>query len=116
VKAGVIGSDDADARFDGCVGARLRDPRRDLALRHRLHNANHWLHEAGGRERIPLGNAILTSTPKPGPGARPRRCAGQGADAVRACLASSPSEQVYADEDLDELRQQKRGGMSAAGL
>ena len=60
VKAGLIGSDDADARFDGCVALgcviRGETSHYDIVCT----NANHWLMQLAVENGIPLGNAILT--------------------------------------------------------
>jgi len=102
VKAGLIGSDDADARFDGCVALgcviRGETSHYDIVCT----NANHWLMKLAVENGIPLGNAILTvdteaqALERAGGGRK-----GKGAEAVRACLALVAIEQVYADEDLE---------------
>ena len=60
VKAGLIGSDDADARFDGCValGCVIRGETSHYDIV--CNNANHWLMQLAVENGIPLGNAILT--------------------------------------------------------
>ncbi len=100
VKAGLIGSDDATARFDGCVALgciiRGETSHYDIVCA----NANHWLMELAVRHAIPLGNAILTvdteaqALARAGGGRE-----GKGADAVRACLAVIALERVFSDED-----------------
>ena len=102
VKAGVIGSDDANARFDGCValGCVIRGETSHYDIV--CNNANHWLMELAVRHAIPLGNAILTVDTEAQALERARGGRkGKGAEAVRACLALVAIEQVYADEDLE---------------
>jgi 6,7-dimethyl-8-ribityllumazine synthase len=102
IKAGLIGSDDADARFDGCValGCVIRGDTSHYDIV--CNNANHWLMQLAVENSIPLGNAILTVDTEAqalerAQGGRK----GKGAEAVRACLALVAIEQVYADEDLE---------------
>ena len=107
VKADLIGSDDADARFDGCValGCVIRGETSHYDIV--CNNANHWLMELAVANGIPLGNAILTVDTEAQALERARGGRkGKGADAVRACLALVAIERVFADEDA---------GMSAAG-
>jgi 6,7-dimethyl-8-ribityllumazine synthase len=102
VKAGVIGSDDANARFDGCVvlGCVIRGETSHYDIV--CNNANHWLMELAVRHAVPLGNAILTVDTEAQALARARGGReGKGADAVRACLAVIALERVFADEDLE---------------
>jgi 6,7-dimethyl-8-ribityllumazine synthase len=102
VKAGVIGSDDANARFDGCLalGCVIRGETSHYDIV--CNNANHWLMELAVRHAIPLGNAILTVDTEAQALARARGGReGKGADAVRACLALIALERVFADEDLE---------------
>ena len=102
VKAGLIGSDDADARFDGCValGCVIRGDTSHYDIV--CNNANHWLMELAVRHAIPLGNAILTVDTEAQALARARGGReGKGADAVRACLALIALERVFADEELE---------------
>jgi 6,7-dimethyl-8-ribityllumazine synthase len=102
VKAGVIGSDDANARFDGCValGCVIRGETSHYDIV--CNNANHWLMELAVRHAIPLGNAILTVDTEAQAVARARGGReGKGADAVRACLALIALERVFADEELE---------------
>src|SRR5215510_11392995 len=99
VKAGVIGSDDANARFDGCVALgcviRGETSHYDIVCT----NANHWLMKLAVENGIPLGNAILTvdteaqALERAGGGRK-----GKGAEAVRACLALVAIEQVFAED------------------
>jgi 6,7-dimethyl-8-ribityllumazine synthase len=102
VNAGLIGSDDADARFDGCValGCVIRGDTSHYDIV--CNNANHWLMQVAVENGIPLGNAILTVDTEAqalerAQGGRK----GKGAEAVRACLALVAIEQVFADEDLE---------------
>jgi 6,7-dimethyl-8-ribityllumazine synthase len=102
VRSGLIGSDDADARFDGCValGCVIRGETSHYDTV--CNNANHWLMQLAVEHAIPLGNAILTvdteaQAMERAQGGRK----GKGADAVRACLALIAIERVYADEDLE---------------
>ena len=102
VKAGVIGSDDANARFDGCValGCVIRGETSHYDTV--CNNANHWLMDVAVRHAIPLGNAILTVDTEAQALARARGGReGKGADAVRACLALIALERVFVDEDLE---------------
>ena len=97
MKADLIGSDDADARFDGCVvlGCVIRGETTHYETV--CCNANHWLMEIAVRNAIPLGNAILTvNNRSPGAGARAGGRKGKGAEAVRACLALVAMERVFA--------------------
>jgi 6,7-dimethyl-8-ribityllumazine synthase len=101
IKADLIGSDSAHARFDGCVALgcviRGETTHYDIVCA----NAHHWLMELAARHAIPLGNAILTVENEAQAMERAqggRR--GKGADAVRACLALVGLERVFADEDL----------------
>ena len=102
VKSGLIGSDDADARFDGCValGCVIRGDTSHYDIV--CNNANHWLMRLAVENGIPLGNAILTVDTEAqalerAQGGRK----GKGAEAVRACLALVAIEQVFADEDME---------------
>jgi 6,7-dimethyl-8-ribityllumazine synthase len=100
VKGGLIGSDDANARFDGCValGCVIRGETSHYDIV--CSNANHWLMEVAVRNSIPLGNAILTVDTEAQALERARGGRqGKGADAVRACLAVIALERVLADED-----------------
>ena len=102
VKAGVIGSDDVSARFDGCValGCVIRGETSHYDIV--CNNTNHWLMEVAVRNAIPLGNAILTVDTEAQALERARGGRdGKGADAVRACLAVIAMERVLADEDLE---------------
>ena len=88
VKAGLIGSDDADARFDGCValGCVIRGDTSHYDIV--CNNANHWLMEVAIRHSIPLGNGILTVDTEAQAIARAQGGAdGKGGDAARACLS-----------------------------
>jgi 6,7-dimethyl-8-ribityllumazine synthase len=101
VKADLIGSDDADARFDGCVvlGCVIRGETTHYETV--CSNANHWLMEIAVRNAIPLGNAILTVNNEAQALERARAGRkGKGAEAVRACLALVAMERVFA-EDLE---------------
>src|SRR5262245_726162 len=102
VRAGVIGSDDANARFDGCVALgcviRGETAHYDIVCT----NANHWLMELAVRHAIPLGNAILTVDTEAQALARARGGRdGKGADAGRACLALIALERVLVDEEVE---------------
>ena len=95
VKADLIGSDDADARFDGCValGCVIRGETTHYDTV--CDNANHWLME------IAVRNAILTVNNEAQALERARGGRkGKGAEAVRACLALVAMERVFA-EDLE---------------
>jgi 6,7-dimethyl-8-ribityllumazine synthase len=99
VKADLIGSDDADARFDGCVvlGCVIRGETTHYETV--CNNANHWLMQIAVRHAIPLGNAILTVDTEPQALARARGGRkGKGAEAVRACLALVALERVFAED------------------
>jgi 6,7-dimethyl-8-ribityllumazine synthase len=101
IKADLIGSDDADARFDGCValGCVIRGETSHYDTV--CNNANHWLMELAVRHGIPLGNAILTVDNEAQALERARGGRkGKGADAVRACLAVIALERIFADEEL----------------
>jgi 6,7-dimethyl-8-ribityllumazine synthase len=102
VKAGLIGTDEANARFDGCVvlGCVIRGETSHYDIV--CNNANHWLMDVAVRNAIPLGNAILTVDTEAQALARAQGGReGKGADAVRACLAVIALERVFADEDLE---------------
>ena len=99
VKADLIGSDDADARFDGCVvlGCVIRGETTHYETV--CNNANHWLMQIAVRHAIPLGNAILTVDTEAQALARARGGRkGKGAEAVRACLALVALERVFAED------------------
>jgi 6,7-dimethyl-8-ribityllumazine synthase len=101
VKADLIGSDDADARFDGCVvlGCVIRGETSHYEIV--CTNANHWLMQIAVGNAIPLGNAILTVDNEAQALERARGGRkGKGAEAVRACLALVALERVFA-EDLE---------------
>jgi len=99
IKADLIGSDEAEARFDGCVvlGCVIRGETTHYDTV--CANANHWLMQLAVMNAIPLGNGILTveseaqaiERAKGGRG-------GKGADAVRACLALIALERVFAED------------------
>jgi len=100
VKAGVIGSDDANARFDGCIalGCVIRGETSHYDIV--CNNANHWLMQVAVANAIPLGNAILTVDTEAQAHERARGGRkGKGADAVRACLALVALERILVDED-----------------
>jgi 6,7-dimethyl-8-ribityllumazine synthase len=88
IRAGLIGTEDADGHFDGCValGCVIRGDTTHYDTV--CNNANHWLMELAARHAIPLGNAILTVENEAQALARARGGRkGKGADAVRACLS-----------------------------
>jgi 6,7-dimethyl-8-ribityllumazine synthase len=102
VKADLIGSDDASARFDGCVALgcviRGETSHYDIVCT----NANHWLMRVAIANAIPLGNAILTVDTEAQALERARGGRmGKGADAVRACLALIAIERVFAFEETE---------------
>jgi 6,7-dimethyl-8-ribityllumazine synthase len=102
LKAGLIGSDDANARFDGCValGCVIRGETSHYDIV--CNNANHWLMQVAVENAIPLGNAILTVDTEAQAFARARGGReGKGGDAVRACLSLIALERVFAAEDLE---------------
>jgi 6,7-dimethyl-8-ribityllumazine synthase len=101
VAAGVIGSDEANARFDGCValGCVIRGETAHYDIV--CNNANHWLMHVAVANAIPLGNAILTVDTEAQALQRARGGRkGKGADAVRACLAVIALERAFADEEV----------------
>jgi 6,7-dimethyl-8-ribityllumazine synthase len=88
VTAGLIPSDSAEARFDGCVvlGCVIRGETSHYETV--CNNSNHWLMDVAIRHSVPLGNAILTveneaQAMERAKGGRKSK----GADAVRACLS-----------------------------
>ena len=100
VKASLIGSDEADARFDGAValGCVIRGETSHYDTV--CDNANHWLMDLAVRHGIPLGNAILTVENEEQALARARGGrAGKGADAVRACLTLVALERAFAEDE-----------------
>ncbi len=102
VKAGLIGTDEITARFDGCValGCVIRGETSHYDIV--CNNANHWLMDVAVRNGIPLGNAILTVDTEAQALARAKGGReGKGGDAVRACLAVIALERVFADEELE---------------
>jgi 6,7-dimethyl-8-ribityllumazine synthase len=102
VKGGLIGTDEANARFDGCValGCVIRGETSHYDIV--CNNANHWLMEVAIGNAVPLGNAILTVDTEAQALARARGGReGKGGDAARACLAVIALERVFADEDLE---------------
>ena len=116
VKAGLIGSDDADARFDGCValGCVIRGETAHYDIV--CNNANHWLMQLAVENAIPLGNAILTvdteaqalerAQRRPQGQGRGRRARLPGAGRHRA--ASSPT-RTWNERRRQERRQDGKG-------
>jgi 6,7-dimethyl-8-ribityllumazine synthase len=101
VKAGLIGSDDANARFDGCIvlGCVIRGETSHYDIV--CNNANHWLMHVAVANAIPLGNAILTVDTEAQALERARGGRkGKGEDAVRACLAVIAIDRAFADEEV----------------
>jgi 6,7-dimethyl-8-ribityllumazine synthase len=100
IKADLIGSDEAEARFDGCVALGCVIRGETTHYETVCYNANHWLMELAVSHAIPLGNGILTVENEAQAMERARGSRkGKGADAVRACLAVIALERVFADED-----------------
>jgi len=100
IKADLIGSDDADARFEGCValGCVIRGETSHYETV--CNNANHWLMELATRHAIPLGNAILTVENEAQAMERARGGRkGKGADAVRACLQLIALERAFIEDE-----------------
>ncbi len=100
VKASLIGSDEADARFDGCValGCVIRGETSHYETV--CNNANSWLMDQAVRHGIPLGNAILTVETEAQALERARGGrSGKGADAVRACLTLVALERAFAEDE-----------------
>lgn len=100
VKANLIGSDEANARFDGCValGCVIRGETSHYDTV--CDNANHWLMELATRHGIPLGNAILTVETEAQALDRARGGRdGKGAGAVRACLSLIALERAFAEDE-----------------
>src|SRR5262249_59824944 len=100
IKADLIGSDSAHARFDGCValGCVIRGETTHYEIV--CANAHHWLMELAVRHAIPLGNAILTVENEAQALARAKGGRqGKGADAVRACLALVALERALAEDE-----------------
>lgn len=100
VKADLIGSDDANARFEGCValGCVIRGETSHYDTV--CNNANHWLMELAVRHGIPLGNAILTVENEAQALERARGGhKGKGADAVRACLQLVALERAFIEDE-----------------
>ena len=88
IKAGLIGSEEVESEFDGCValGCVIRGETSHYEMV--CTNANHWLMELAIRHAIPVGNAILTVENEAQALARARgERRGKGAEAVRACLS-----------------------------
>jgi 6,7-dimethyl-8-ribityllumazine synthase len=100
VKADLIGSDDASARFDGCIalGCVIRGETSHYDIV--CNNANHWLMQVAVGHAIPLGNAILTVDTEAQAMERARGGRrGKGADAVRACLSLIAIDRAFTDEE-----------------
>jgi 6,7-dimethyl-8-ribityllumazine synthase len=100
VKASLIGSDEADARFDGCValGCVIRGETSHYDTV--CDNANYWLMQLAMQNGIPLGNAILTVESEAQALERARGGReGKGADAVRACLTLIALERTFAEDE-----------------
>lgn len=100
VKANLIGSDEANARFDGAValGCVIRGETSHYDTV--CDNANHWLMQLAVRHGIPLGNAVLTVENEQQAMARAKGGrAGKGADAVRACLTLVALERAFAEDE-----------------
>ena len=98
VKADLIGSDDANARFEGCValGCVIRGETSHYDTV--CNNANHWLMELAVRHGIPLGNAILT-VENEAQALERARGGHKGADAVRACLQLVALERAFIEDE-----------------
>jgi 6,7-dimethyl-8-ribityllumazine synthase len=99
IKADLIGSDDANARFDGCVvlGCVIRGETSHYDIV--CDNANRWLMQQATRHAIPLGNAILTVDTEAQALERARGGReGKGAVAVRACLSLVALERAFAED------------------
>lgn len=87
VKAGLIGTDEITARFDGCIvlGCVIRGETSHYDIV--CNNANHWLMEVAIKHAVPVGNGILTVDNEEQALARARGgTGGKGGDAARACL------------------------------
>lgn len=100
VKANLIGSDEANARFDGCValGCVIRGETSHYETV--CDNANSWLMDQAVRHGIALGNAILTVETEAQALERARGGRnGKGADAVRACLTLVALERAFAEDE-----------------
>jgi len=100
VKASLIGSDEADARFDGCIalGCVIRGETSHYDTV--CDNANYWLMQIAVQNGIPLGNAILTVENEEQALARAQGGReGKGADAVRACLTLVALERTFAEDE-----------------
>src|SRR5215475_2643329 len=93
VKADLIGSDDADARFDGCVvlGCVIRGETTHYETV--CDNANHWLMQIAVNNAIPTVNTEAQALERARGGRK-----GKGAEAVRACLALVALERVFAED------------------
>ena len=99
IKADLIGSDDANARFDGCValGCVIRGETSHYDTV--CDNANHWLMQQAIHHGIPLGNAILTVDTEAQALERARGGReGKGAVAIRACLSLVALERAFAED------------------
>lgn len=101
VKSNLIGSDEANARFDGAIalGCVIRGETSHYDTV--CDNANHWLMQVAVEHGIPIGNAILTveneaQAIERAKGGR----AGKGADAVRACLTLVALERTFAEDEV----------------
>ena len=107
VKAGLIGSDDADARFDGCValGCVIRGETSHYDIV--CNNANHWLMQLAVENGIPLGNAILTVDTEAQ--ALERAAAAARARAPMRCAPAWPWSRI------ERVYRRRGAGMSAAG-
>jgi 6,7-dimethyl-8-ribityllumazine synthase len=100
IRAELIGSDQAEARFDGCVALGCVIRGETTHYETVCHNANHWLMHLAVAHAIPLGNGILTVENEAQAMARAQGGRkGKGADAVRACLAVIALERVLGDEE-----------------
>ena len=102
VKADLIGSDDANARFDGCValGCVIRGETSHYDIV--CNNANHWLMQLAVEQRHPARQRHPDRRHRgAGPGARARRAQGQGRGRRARLPGADRLERVFADEELE---------------
>src|SRR5215475_12541120 len=93
VKADLIGSDDADARFDGCVALGCVIRGETTHYETVCDNANRWLMQIAVNNAIPTVNTEAQALERARGGRK-----GKGAEAVRACLALVALERVFAED------------------
>ena len=100
VKAGLIGTDEITARFDGCIvlGCVIRGETSHYDIV--CNNANHWLMQVAVANGVPVGNGILTVDTEAQALARAQGgIDGKGGAAARACLRLIELQRAFEHRD-----------------